>query len=97
MPVPGAQPDAQFNGPVYVPVFDYTRLRGQMRRVFDLMKDGKWRTLDEISGSTGDPAASVSAQMRHLRKKRFGSHVVDKRARGDRSSRLWEYRVIPSQ
>lgn len=41
----------------------------------------------------GDPAASVSAQLRHLRKPRFGGFVVEKRPRGDRERGLWEYRL----
>ncbi len=57
------------------------------------MRDGKWRTLDEIATFTGDPHASVSAQLRHLRKARFGGHKVEKRARGDRHCGLFEYRL----
>ena len=57
------------------------------------MHDGRWRTLDEIASTTGDPPASISAQLRHLRKRRFGAHVVERQARGDRSHGLWEYRV----
>jgi|SRR5262252_2522553 len=82
-----------FNGPEYDPAIDHERLAGQMQRVFDLMIDGNWRTLSEISDATGDPAASVSAQLRHLRKPRFGSFVVDRRARGDRARGLFEYRL----
>jgi len=82
-----------FNGPDYVPEFDHERLTGQIRRVYRLMRDGVWRTLDEISASTGDPQASVSAQLRHLRKERFGGHVIEKRARGERVHGLYEYRM----
>ncbi len=56
--------------------------------------DGEWRTLDEIAAITGDPQASISAQLRHLRKARFGNHTLEKRPRGDRHQGLWEYRVI---
>jgi len=49
--------------------------------------------LSEIAAAAGDPEASVSAQLRHLRKPRFGSYVVEKRPRGDRSAGLFEYRV----
>ena len=41
----------------------------------------------------GDPEASASAQLRHLRKPRFGSHTVEKRNRGAREFGLWEYRL----
>lgn len=84
----------RFNGPAYEPEHDDVRLTGQLLRVFALMQDGHWRTLDEIATVTGDPPASISAQLRHLRKRRFGSHVVERQARGDRDHGLWEYRVI---
>ena len=86
-------PAAPFNGSDYEHKFDYERLRGQILRVFDLMKDGRWRTLAEIEAATGDPAASISAQLRHLRKDKFGSHTVDKQARGARETGLYEYRL----
>ena len=84
-----------FDGPCYEPVHDQARLTGQILRVWDLMRDGKWRTLREIENATGDPQSSISAQLRHLRKDRFGAHTVDRRARGERASGLWEYRLIP--
>jgi len=85
--------NARFNGSDYEPEFDDARLRGQIARVYGLMKDGLWRTLGEIETGTRDPQASISAQLRHLRKKRFGSHTVDKRPRGDRIDGLFEYRL----
>ena len=87
------QSGAHFDGPVYVPRFDYARLTGQIERVYNLICDGEWRTLSEIERATGDPAASVSAQLRHLRKVKFGSHTINKRPRGDRYSGLWEYQL----
>ena len=75
------------------PEHDDVRLTGQLLRVFALMQDGHWRTLDEIATVTGDPPASISAQLRHLRKRRFGSHVVERQARGERTHGLWEYRI----
>lgn len=85
---------ARFNGPCYIPERDNPRLAGQMLRVFNLMSDGNWRTLREISQATGDPEASASAQLRHLRKERFGSHVVEKRNRGESEHGLFEYRLL---
>lgn len=84
----------RFNGPVYSSRFDLERLTGQLNRIFSLMRDAEWRTLNEISGVTGDPPASVSAQLRHLRKPRFGGHTVNKRHRGERCEGLWEYQVV---
>lgn len=83
-----------FNGPAYVPEIDDARLTGQIKRIFDCMADGKWRTLAEIQMITGDPQASISAQLRHLRKLRFGKHEVNRRARGDRSYGLFEYQLV---
>ncbi len=83
-----------FNGPDYEPKHDLIRLTGQIERVFDLMSDHAWRTLGEIADLTGDPESSVSAQLRHLRKKRFGAHRVDKRARGVRKHGLFEYMLV---
>jgi hypothetical protein len=83
----------QFDGAAYSQAFDHKRLTGQIRRVFDLMKDGRWRTLEEIAAATGDPQASVSAQLRHLRKPRFGGFTVEKRAKGEREHGLFEYRL----
>jgi hypothetical protein len=68
----------RFNGDDYQPERDDKRLTGQIERVFNVMKDGRKRTLGEIATLTGDPESSISAQLRHLRKERFGMHTVDK-------------------
>ena len=86
----------RFDGPGYDPEFDRERLTGQLRRIWDLMCDGSWRTLSEIARATGDPEASISAQLRHLRKDRFGAHEINRRRHGDWSSGLWEYRLVPN-
>ena len=78
-------------GPAYEEAKDRVRLQGQLGRVWDLMRDGCWRTLPEIAARTGDPEGSISADLRHLRKQKFGSHVVEKRRR---TGGLWEYRVV---
>lgn len=86
-------PAGRFNGSAYDRVFDHSRLRGQQLAIWQLMIDGKWRTLQEIEAATGYPQASISAQLRHFRKPRFGSHKLDRRPRGDRSHGLWEYKL----
>lgn len=83
-----------FNGSDYDADFDLDRLTGQIRRIYDTMQDGKYRTLPEIETLTGDGQSSISAQLRNLRKARFGGHTVNKRARGDRSRGLFEYQVV---
>lgn len=80
---------ARFEGPVNGR--DCDRLCGQIKRVYELMRDGLWRSLAEIEAATGDPPASISAQLRHLRKYRFGAHDVQKRRRNDGAQ--WEYRL----
>lgn len=85
--------DARFNGPDYRKEFDQKRLTGQILRVYECMKDGKYRTLSEIEAATGDPQASISAQLRHLRKARFGGFEVNRRPRGDREKGLFEYQL----
>lgn len=84
----------RFNGSDYQPTRDDIRLTGQLLRVWDVVKDQQWRTLDQISRSTGDPHASISAQLRHLRKARFGGHTVEKEYR---DNGLYVYRVIPNE
>lgn len=83
-----------FDGPAYRPEHDRDRLTGQLKRIVDVTKDGEWRTLEEIAEATHDPEASISAQLRHLRKPRFGSHTVLKRRRGDPKSGTWEMKLI---
>ena len=81
-------------GPTFVAEHDGDRIQTQMDRVRDFMlRQPTHHTLEEIAAGTGDPAASISAQLRHLRKPRFGSYQVEKRRRGNPSHGLWEYRV----
>lgn len=80
----------RFNGADYQPDRDNARLGAQFLRIFNLMSDGNWRTLREISQATGDPEASASAQLRHARKKRFGGHVVEREHRGNG---LYAYKI----
>lgn len=69
-------------GPVYDRHVDEPRLTNQRQTIFDLMKDEQWRTLRAIEDITGFPQASISAQLRHLRKWRFGSHTINRRSKG---------------
>lgn len=82
-----------FNGSDYVPARDDARLTVQYRRIFELMKDQQFRSLSDIEEKTQDPQASISAQLRHMRKPRFGGHEVNKRYRGHG---LYEYQLIPN-
>lgn len=84
-----------YNGPAYDPTKDRVRLTGQTARVFEALRPGAWFTLDELADITGDPPASISAQIRHLRKPRFGGFTVDRRRRGNARAGLWEYQLRP--
>ena len=87
----------RFDGAVFDPALDQNRLTKQLGRVFDLMRDGHWRTLQDIARATGDPESSISGQLRHLRKPRFGSYVVEKRRLGIPESGCFEYRLLAGE
>jgi hypothetical protein len=84
----------KFQGSDYKPELDEIRLTGQILRVYDLMKDGRWRSLREIAYKTLDGEASISAQLRNMRKPQFGSHTVLRRRRGMADRGLFEYQLI---
>jgi hypothetical protein len=79
-----------FDGKTYDEDRDRARLSRQINRVFEVMLDRKWHTLAELEETTGAPQASISARLRDLRKRKFGSWRVRRRyvAHG-----LWEYRL----
>ena len=80
-----------FDGSDYDHLRDATRLHGQMKRIWEIVKDGQWQTLSDLSKKTGDPEASISAQLRHLRKPRFGGHTIEKHRC---PSGQYEYRLV---
>lgn len=69
-------------------------LAGQIERVYLALSSGEWLTLPELHQRTGDSVASISAQIRHLRKRENGSHRILKRRRGRVASGLFEYRLF---
>jgi hypothetical protein len=58
-----------------------------------------WLTLRELAQLTQFGEASISAQLRHLRKAKYGSYVVEKRVRRGEvvhdveHGAIWEYRL----
>jgi len=60
-----------------------------------------WLTLRELAAITGYEETSISAQLRHLRKPRFGAFLLEKRVRAGAETssqrakhrRLWEYQL----
>jgi hypothetical protein len=81
-------------GPAYDAKKDEPAITDQRNLIKALMVDGKWRTLFEIHAALNYPEASVSAQLRHLRKPQFGGWLVCKKRR--LGQRVWEYRLTPS-
>lgn len=79
-----------FGGKTFDEDRDGDRLRKQFNDVWMLMADGRYRTLEQISRSTGHPEASVSARLRDFRKAKFGGHDVDLQYVGDG---IWEYKL----
>ncbi len=92
-------------GPAYDPAIDGAAVQNQIDYIRDWMlavaqnddrqrhREEGYRTLAEIAAALCVPESSVSADLRHLRKKRFGEYQVTKRRRRD--ARVWEYRVDP--
>lgn len=89
----GLSTDGPRGGDTFNAALDMDRLNAQSRRVFELMRDGDWRTLAEIAATTGDPEASVSARLRDFRKQKFGGMTVDRRRRGEPGDGIFEYRI----
>jgi hypothetical protein len=59
-----------------------------------------WLTLEELAKLTHYPPASISAQLRHLRKAEYGGFSVKKRCRrvgkpraGESNGAVWEYQL----
>lgn len=72
-----------FNGSDYDHTRDAPRLTEQIQRVFTVLSDRNWHALSHIAMLTGDPEASISAQIRHLRKARFGGWEIEKKHMGN--------------
>lgn len=97
---PAASPSTY--GPDFDQELDGQRIQTQLEVIAALMtyahQVGAWLTLVEISQETGYPESSVSAQLRHLRKPRFGEHRVEKRRRPHKDGSTggtFEYKVYP--
>ena len=89
LPSPPAQ--RAFDGATYAPERDYERLSGQLKAVYDLMRDSKWRTLSDIRETVEGSEAAISARLRDLRKTKYGSYTIE-REHIDRG--LYRYRMV---
>jgi hypothetical protein len=79
-------------------------LRTQRQVLCDVMLSagqcGTWLTLQELAQLTCYGEASISAQLRNLRKPKFGGYVLEKRPRevdavlrGEALGTVWEYQL----
>ena len=82
-----------FDGQTYKASRDYERLHGQLKAVFDLMSDGRWRTLSDIGTAVEGSEASLSARLRDLRKEKYGAHQIQRESVG---GGLFRYRMVMS-
>jgi hypothetical protein len=87
----GAQAAQLVEAPVVHQADLFGSLDGQVGRVLDYLKDGRWHTLRAIAGALDIPETSASARIRDLRKPEFGSHDVRLRPA---AGRAFEYRLF---
>lgn len=92
-PLPSPSRATAFDGRTYAPDRDYERLSGQLKSVFDVMRDGKWRTLRELAAIVEGSEAALSARLRDLRKDKYGAHEV---LREHVEGGLYRYRLVVS-
>ena len=83
--------DYPFDGVTFNRKLDGSRLTTLFERVFELMRDGRWRTLGEIQAQVGGSETGIAARIRDFRKAKFGGHIVQHRRR---TAGLWEYRLV---
>ena len=81
-----------FDGETFSEELDLERLSTQLLKVFHLMKDGNWRTLQDIQKIIYAPESSISARLRDLRKDKFGGHSVVRQR--FKSGGLFEYKLV---
>ena len=81
---------------VTIEPIDRKPLNEQAQRVWDVMSDGEWWTLERLALKTGDPEGSVAARIRDFRKEKFGGHdvVLHRLGQGQRG---YKYRLTPNE
>jgi hypothetical protein len=76
-------------GPAFDKKEDGERVNKQHVSIREYMLVAGWKSLADIEKVLSYPQASISAQLRHLRKPVFGGYQVEKRRVGS----FWEYKV----
>jgi len=94
------------SGAAYVPSLDKARLSLQIERVRLYLLRGEWKTLREMKAALEAiyapahfPEASLSAQLRNLRKEPYRLRVERRRRDGvhGAGAGIWEYRLSGSE
>ena len=90
-------------GPAYRHEIDAPRISTQQERIRIFMLQNsacdRWLTLGEIRSGLESrwtarfPESSLASQLRHLRKRAFGSYQLTKRRRGGAASGIYEYQL----
>lgn len=98
-----------FHGSQFEPALDRARLSRQVHRIRAYMLGCGWQTLREIRQALESlyapaifPEASISAQLRNLKRAPFHNRLEKRRrisaapaSHISRASGIWEYRVLP--
>lgn len=83
-------------GPSYDEKIDGERIGKQIETIRDYMLKSSWKTLNEIAKKTGYPETSISANLRHLRKREHGAYDVQKERKKELKG-TYVYRVRVSE
>lgn len=83
-------PDYNASGKTFVEKRDRKRISNQCRKVWGVVSDGRWHTLEQIKSLTGASEASISARIRDLKNKHKCAYEKVYVAKG-----LWRYRFDP--
>ena len=82
---------ASIGGERVVREMDVEHLKAGVRRVYEVMQDGEWHSIEELRERTGQ--AQADRRMRELRAEGF---TIEKKRVGE--SRSWAYRLqVPEQ
>ena len=85
-------------GFTFSPAHDEPRVTNLLERVYQIMRDRRFRTLEEIQAITGGSQAGISARLRDLRKgdatvNPFGPHEMVRERKGDPKRGLFQYKL----
>lgn len=86
---------AKEEAPNWTPA-DKKRAAVQRESVWNVMRDGEWRSLAQLHLLTSHPESSISARLRDFRKEEHGGHLVERRMKKDGGGAR-EYRIQPKK